>query len=69
MASIFQELSERDLHKIHKIVSSVDYAPEEVIFREGDSADYLYYIDSGTVAIYIEKFNSIQYIQEAGAGE
>ena len=69
MASIFQDLSERDLNKLHQLVSSVDFAPEEVIFKEGDSADFLYYIDSGTVAIYIEKFNSIQYIQEAGAGE
>lgn len=69
MASIFQDLSERDLNKVNKLVSSVDFAPEEVIFNEGDSADFLYYIDSGTVAIYIEKFNSIQYIQEAGAGE
>lgn len=69
MASIFQDLSEHDLDKVRQLVSGVDFAPEEVIFNEGDSADYLYYIDSGTVSIYIEKFNSIQEIQEAGAGD
>jgi hypothetical protein len=69
MASIFQDLSERDLDKVHQLVSDVEVAPEEVIFNEGDKADCLYYIDSGTVSLYIEKFNSIQEIQEARAGD
>lgn len=69
MASIFQDLSERDLNKVQQLVSGVEFAPGEVIFNEGDRADYLYYIDSGTVSIYIEKFNSIQEIQEARAGD
>ena len=69
MASIFQDLSERDLSKVHQLVSDVELAPEEVIFNEGDRADCLYYIESGTVSLYIEKFNSIQEIQEARAGD
>jgi hypothetical protein len=69
MASIFQDLSERDLSKVHQLVSDVEIAPEEVIFNEGDRADCLYYIESGTVSLYIEKFNSTQEIQEAGAGD
>jgi len=69
MASIFQDLSERDLNKVHQLVTDVDVAPEEVIFHEGDSADCLYCIESGSVSLYIEKFNSIQEIQEARAGD
>jgi CRP-like cAMP-binding protein len=69
MASIFQDLSEADLDKVHRLVSDVDVAPEEIIFHEGDSADCLYYIDSGTVSLYIERFNSTQEIQEAKAGD
>ena len=69
MASIFQTLPERDFDKVRKLFSSVDFDADEVIFNEGDRADYLYYIESGTVSIYIEKFNSIQSIQQAGAGE
>jgi len=69
MASIFQDLSERDLSKVRQLLSDVEVAQDEIIFREGDHADCLYFIESGTVSLYIEKFNSIQEIQEAGAGD
>lgn len=69
MNSIFQDLSTNDLNKVRQLFSSVDFEKDEVIFNEGDCADYLYYIDSGTVSIYIEKFNSIQEIQETRAGD
>ena len=69
MASIFWELSERELNRVRQLISEVEVAPEEVIFNEGDPADCLYFIESGTVSLYIEKFNSIQEIQEAGAGD
>ena len=69
MASIFQDLSERELGKVHQLLSNVEIAPEEIIFNEGDRADCLYYIESGTVSLYIEKFHSTQEIQEARAGD
>ena len=69
MASIFQDLSDHDLNKVRQLFSSADFEKDEVIFQEGDRADYLYYIESGAVSIYIEKFNSIQPIQEAVSGE
>lgn len=69
MASIFQDLSERELEKVRQLISDVEIAPEEVIFNEGDHADCLYYIKSGTVSLFIEKFNSTQEIQVARAGD
>lgn len=69
MTSIFLDLPKRELDKVRQLTSDVEIAPEEVIFNEGDPADCLYYIESGTVSLYIEKFNSIQEIQEARAGD
>ncbi len=69
MTSIFQDLNERELGRVRQLISDVEIAPDEVIFNEGDLADYLYYIESGTVSLYIEKFNSTQEIQEARAGD
>ncbi len=69
MASIFWDLSERELDRVRQLISNVEIAPEEVIFNEGDPADCLYYIESGAVSLYIEKFNSIQEIQEARTGD
>ena len=69
MASVFQDLSERELGKVRQLFSDVEIAPEEVIFNEGDRADCLYYIESGTVSLYIEKFNTTQEIQEARTGD
>ena len=69
MASIFWDLSKRELDRVRQLINEVEIAPEEVIFNEGDPADCLYYIENGTVSLYIEKFNSIQEIQEARAGD
>jgi cAMP-binding proteins - catabolite gene activator and regulatory subunit of cAMP-dependent protein kinases len=69
MGSIFNNLSERELDFVHELISDVHAKPGEVIFNEGDSADFLYYIVSGTVSIYIEKFNSIHEIQVAKVGD
>ena len=69
MASIFQDLTEREFSRVRQLISGVEIAPEEVIFNEGDPADCLYYIERGAVSLYIEKFNSTQEIQEARAGD
>jgi hypothetical protein len=69
MASIFRNLTEHELGRVHGLISDVEIAPEGVIFNEGDLADCLYYIESGTVSLFIEKFNSVQEIQEARAGD
>ena len=69
MASIFQNLTEYELGRMHRLISDVEIAPEGVIFNEGDLADCLYYIESGTVSLFIEKFNSAQEIQEARSGD
>ncbi len=69
MASVFRDLTERELGRVRQLISDVEIAPDEVIFNEGDLADCLYYIESGIVSLYIEKFNTIQEIQEAKAGD
>ena len=41
MASIFHELSEVEVNKIRQLAGVVVVAPDESIFLEGDSADFL----------------------------
>ena len=69
MTSFFQELSNEDLDKIKALAVKKTYPAGTRVFSEGDAADYLYFIDSGKVSIFIEKFNSKEEIQTLGAGE
>lgn len=51
---MFAELSRRELAEVEKILYRRSYAPDEVIFRQGDPGVGMYVIERGTVAVIQE---------------
>ena len=69
MASVFQGLNDCELEKIRSLGKAVTYPANVKIFAEGDEADYLYFLKSGKVSIYIDKFNTrdeVKIVEEGG---
>lgn len=69
MSSLFCELSASDLEKIKSRAILKTCPAGERLFSAGDAADYIYFIDSGRVSIFIEKFNYQEELQVLGPGE
>jgi len=67
--SVFQELTESDLKKINNCATEVDYNEGDLIFSEGDPASNIYFIDSGQVAIFIQKFTAQEEVAKLGPGD
>ncbi len=67
--SAFRELGAADFDKIKALAVTQNYKKDELIFSEGDSADYIYFIESGRVSIMIQKFTSQEEIAALGPGE
>jgi len=65
---MFCELQESELEAIRRCGEPMSYPAGERIFAEGDEADYIYFIDAGTVSVFIEKFNTREEIQTLGPG-
>lgn len=49
---LFANLDEETLEKIYNITTSVKFDKNSIIFYEGDSSKYLYYLTSGIVKLY-----------------
>jgi len=56
---IFDNLSDRDLTHIERIVHQREYRPQEVIFRQGDPGLGMYIIESGNVTILLEPTSQV----------
>jgi CRP-like cAMP-binding protein len=69
MTSVFLDLHDDELHKIRRLGSRVRFNESEQIFQEGDEADCMYFVDSGGVSLYIEKFNTKVPIRQAHQGD
>ncbi|MEJ2684128.1 MAG: cyclic nucleotide-binding domain-containing protein [Candidatus Sulfobium sp.] len=67
--SVFRELTGSDLEKIKARAVRHTYKKDELIFSEGDKADYVYFIESGQVSIFIQKFTEQEEIATLGPGE
>lgn len=67
--SVFQELTKADFVKIRSLAIKRNYKKGELIFSEGDTADYIYFIESGQVSVFINKFTAQEEIGELGPGE
>ena len=63
------ELSTEDLQAIRQLATSQDYKQNSQIFEEGDNADYIYFIKSGSISIFIQKFTRQEKISQLEAGE
>ncbi len=66
---VFQELTVEDLNKIKSLAARQEYKEGERIFSEGAAADYIYFIESGRVSIFIQKFTVQEEIGILGPGE
>ncbi len=67
--SLFENLREGDLGKIMARGKQASFKPGERIFTEGDEADYFYYVMSGRVSLFIDKFHTKEEIRLAQAGD
>ena len=67
--SVFRELGAADFDKIKSLAVRQNYRKDDLIFSEGDTADYIYFIESGRVSILIRKFTSQEEIATLGPGE
>jgi len=61
-------LEARDFEKIRACGTVRHYKPEEVVFSEGDAADFVYFIESGAVSIFLYEFTNRVEIGQRGAG-
>ncbi len=62
-------LSVKDLGKIKALAETKYVKAGECIFCEGDSADYVYFIESGRISIFLEKFTVKDEIHTLGPGD
>ncbi|GMR08892.1 MAG: hypothetical protein BMS9Abin26_1901 [Gammaproteobacteria bacterium] len=67
--SVFQELTSKDFDKIKMLAVEQNYRQDDLIFAEGDAAEYIYFIESGRVSISIQKFTVQEEICTLGPGE
>jgi CRP-like cAMP-binding protein len=69
MASVFLDLLDTEVQKIRRLATQVTFGAGEQIFQEGDEADFMYFVDSGQVSLYIDKFNTKVEIRQANDGD
>jgi hypothetical protein len=69
MSFVFLDLIDSEIDKIRRLGSRVSYAAGERIFDEGDEADALYFVDTGSVSLHIEKFHTRVPIRRADQGD
>lgn len=67
--SIFQEFTAEDFRKIESRAVERTFLRDELIFSEGDSADYIYFIKSGRVSVFIRKFTAQEEVAVLGPGD
>lgn len=68
MDSIFSVLTQDEFQKIRSLSRLHKCKAGERLFSEGDASDLIYFIDSGRVSIFIDKFNSKEELQVMGPG-
>ncbi|HEY0721442.1 MAG TPA: cyclic nucleotide-binding domain-containing protein [Gammaproteobacteria bacterium] len=66
---MFCELDSREWQAIRQCGEMHSYQTDERIFNEGDEADFIYFVDSGRVSVFIEKFSTREVIQTLRSGE
>jgi len=57
-----------DFEKIRACGTVRHYKPDEVVFSEGEPADFVYFIESGLVSIFLYEFTNRVEIGQRGAG-
>jgi CRP-like cAMP-binding protein len=66
--SILSVLTQDELRKIKSVSKLLICPAGDRLFSEGDTSNLTYFIDSGRVSIFIDKFNSKEELEIMGAG-
>lgn len=69
MKCVNNEQANAELERIASRAARSCHKAGERLFSEGDAADCIYFIESGRVSIFIEKFATREEIQTLGPGE
>jgi len=67
--SIAQALTSEDFNKIKLLGTPKHFQKGSLIFADGDDADFIYFIATGNVSIFIEKFTQQEEISTLGPGD
>jgi CRP-like cAMP-binding protein len=67
--SMFKDLTGAEFAQIKTRATARHFAKDELIFAEGDVVDYIYFIDTGRVSIFIRKFTAEDEINRLGPGD
>lgn len=67
--AVFGDLWGADFAKVKACATTRHFAKGDLIFSEGDIADYIYFIESGRVSIFITKFATEEEIKVLGPGD
>lgn len=68
MNSILSNLTAKEFQKVRSFSNAQTFQANEQLFAEGDTSDSIYFIESGKVSIYIDKFNSKEELEVLGEG-
>ncbi len=66
---IFRGLTAGDFDKIKSLALRKEFKEGQRIFSEGEAADYIYFIESGRISIFVQKFTVQEEIGLLGPGE
>jgi len=69
MASVFLDLLDTEVERIRRLGTHVIVEADAQIFVEGDEADSMYFVDTGQISLYIDKFNTQIQIRQAKEGD
>ena len=53
-------LTASDLRAIRPFTQAVEYQAGDVVFSEGDEADFIYFVESGRLGVFLQKFTARQ---------
>ena len=67
--SVFKDLLPAELEQLKSQAVHKHYKKGETIFKEGDAADFIYFVESGDVGISVQKFTKEEEISTLGPGE
>lgn len=67
--AISHVLTSAEISKIKLLGTPQSYEKGSLIFSDGDNADHIYFIQTGSVSIFVEKFTSQEEISSLGPGD
>jgi CRP-like cAMP-binding protein len=66
---MLEDLTPDDFDKIAATTTGKTYKTGELVFAEGDAADYIYFIRSGRVSVFIQQFTAQEELSVLGPGQ